>query len=97
MATRFWDRVIDEARETGGFSRRVKDLANEWPDCACGKQDPRIPRGPADEPEDYELRTMGMAFGDAVELDEVEEAGVLLAQIEERSTEILRELGYLRS
>jgi hypothetical protein len=54
-----WHERIQEAEERGGFTGGDYDLANSWTTCACGEQDPRIPRyGCAALPEETEEMMM---------------------------------------
>jgi hypothetical protein len=66
--------------------------AGYWPECACGKQDPRIPRNSNGSPKDAELFILGLSFSTAVNVGDYRRAEYLLTQIEKRAQEILGEL-----
>lgn len=109
MAKRDWYKIIDEAIEKqerakylgvdlegGVFSEEDKMASGAWPDCACGVQDPRIPRFKRDsnkhaagEPKDPELLDLGCEFASAVAHDHPYLAGYILGKIDRRSGEIL--------
>ena len=63
--------------------------AATWVTCACGKQDPRIPRDWVGAPIDEELRNLGEAFPIAVGARDVPLARNILIQIEKRAAELL--------
>lgn len=92
--TPYWHDAIRIARENGSFTKEDRIKANSWVDCACGKQDPRIQRfSPAHDdvgaPLDSELREYGFEFGDAVNLDDFNNAARLIILIEKRAAEII--------
>lgn len=90
-----WHQRIAAARERGTFLARDTKLAGDWATCACGEQDPRIPRYAALDdspaPLDDELENLGLDFLTAVEENSFDEAESVLARIEHRATEILAE------
>lgn len=91
--TKFWTKEIKEAKARKRankipFSETVIDKAEDWPDCACGNQDRRIPRSYG-EPLDRKLSDLGVKFGDAVRHQNPSKAEKLMKQIEKRSSEIL--------
>lgn len=99
MATKYWTRVIARAKERkkagkDPFTRgQVDRAACSWTTCACGKQDPLIPRRGWDgKPEDFLLTKAGIEFGSAVEDQNPVRAGLLLARIEKRAAEVLRKV-----
>jgi len=78
------------------FTAAEKAAAGEWPDCACGVQDPLIPRVKTDTgewtpgtPKDAVLRDFGIRFYNAVEDGRPFDARALLYAIQQRSGEIL--------
>lgn len=90
--TPYWHDAIRIARENGSFTKEDRIKANSWVDCACGKQDPRIPRFEAplyQAPKDTELREYGEDFGEAVSLNNFRLAEKALILIEKRSAEII--------
>lgn len=87
-----WITRIKEARERGEFTLRDRDLAENWPDCACGEQDPRIPRYEDGEPDDEILTRLGTAFCRFVDRNAFDGAEDALLRIELRSSHLLAEL-----
>ena len=89
------------ARESNGntvfsdcypFTWRDVDASNSWTTCACGAQDPRIPRVSGGQPEDTVLADAGISFYDAIRYGAVSEAKRLLCVIEKRAREVLEEV-----
>jgi hypothetical protein len=96
--TPYWTRVIAQARERKkkglpAFTEAQKGLAGSWVTCACGKQDPRIPRIGPGKPFDSILSMLGGEFDAAVALgDDPDMAAQLLHRIEQRAAEVLAEV-----
>ena len=89
----WWDR-IREARERGVFTWEDVNLAATWVTCACGEQDPRIPRNnskTAPHPKDPYLFRLGTAFADYIWHNDIGAAEIALRFIEKRAAEILSE------
>lgn len=69
-----WGKILIDAYEEGRTEEHHVHEAGNWTTCACGKQDPRIPRitGPdaysynRDEPLDHALKNLGMTFYDLI-------------------------------
>lgn len=89
MPVMTWAERIDAAEQRSAFSEQDRDLAAEWVTCACGEQDPRLPRLYGYVPKDMELRDLGGAFCAAVNEDKFGKARTCLARIEQRAAEIL--------
>lgn len=96
-----WWKVIERAAakkkaRLGGdlFTDAQRNAAMNWPDCACGVQDKRIPRSYLGDPEDDILAALGGEFSDAVLGNNPSKAASLLKKIEKRSA-ILLEAFYL--
>ena len=99
MKTPYWTKVIATAlkKKAAGkpgpyFIQRQMDKANDWVTCACGKQDPRIPRKSwlrSFAPEDDRLRVLGLLFAEYLDIDNPEGALKCLEKIERRSAKIL--------
>lgn len=88
--TPYWPRAIAAARKRGGgFTRGDWDKATEWTTCACGRQDPRIPRKSNGAPVDGLLGCLGVKFTGAVTNSLPDEAERILGLIESRSRQIL--------
>jgi hypothetical protein len=87
-----WGQRIIRAEETGAFTGRDASESGEWTTCACGKQDPRIPRYYDGEPHDGGLMLYGMRFVDYVSANQYTEAADTLIAIEHRAAELLAEL-----
>ena len=101
--TPYWFNVIKKAitRENEGevpFTEGHIQKARDWPTCACGKQDPRIPRYAfkfrhgLSGPEDVDLTAYGFEFSNHVGNQRPAEALTSLLAIEKRSAEILKGL-----
>lgn len=96
VAPKSWWRIIDEAEARRNLADGEFRLACDYVTCACGHQDPRIPRDPETAcPLDDTLADLGLDFPDALMDREWDAARRILAKIEKRSTEILYELGHL--
>ncbi len=105
--TPYWFKVIKTAikRQRNGltaFTESQKDKAENWVTCACGKQDPRIPREGDDagrknrlrvhadwEPEDAKLSRLGGYFADYVYSNRPQRALECLLAIEKRAAVVL--------
>ena len=89
----FWGKAILDADEQhhGHFSAEEKDMASEWPTCACGKATSDIPRNPTGVPVDTTLETLGYDFADAVGEGDTEEAAITLVDIEKRAMIVAQE------
>ena len=88
-----WGQRIDIAEKNGlkGFDLEDEQDAGSWPDCACGEQDPRIPRYHEGVPRDRLLTVLGSRFHLAVKFDDFSEARWSLARIEARAAELILE------
>ncbi len=91
-----WGKRIIKAERVGGFTFADKLDAHNWTTCACGKQDPRIPRHTDIRVKnmliDNTLTNLGVRFyADVKEGKYLESANTLIG-IEQRSIEILEEL-----
>ena len=90
----FWDLRIRAAEARGSFTEDDRRRATDWVTCACGQQDPRIPRYESGGPVDEQLDTFGLDFAMAVRADNMAGARSLLAKIESRARAVL--MGVLR-
>lgn len=98
-----WFRIIQAARKRGRFTDNQRVYAAQWTTCACGEQDPRIPRlvpgsdayRNADDgpwcPVDWRLRSLGLEFATQVENNQFNAALNTLRMIEERSAYLIKE------
>lgn len=98
MTQPYWHQVIAEAREREKrglkpfFKRNIYE-ASQWPTCACGKIDPRIPRLVISAaPKDQRLRELGNDFSGCVRYGFVNEAERALAAIDARERELIAEI-----
>lgn len=97
---KIWHERIQEARVRGAFTDEDRILSANWPDCACGKCDPRIPRRVArfdgdpyaGMPIDPELMILGSDFYHFVRAYRLDLAEEALYKIEARAAEILYQL-----
>lgn len=97
MPTPYWFLVIQNAKKRKAEGRKPFTIAHvlragEWTTCACGWQDPGIPRRLNGEPQDFRLMEYGMDFSRAVRKQDPGEALRILLLIEKRSAEILAEV-----
>lgn len=80
------------------FLRRDIKKSQSWVTCACGKQDPRIPREPRNEywdgyaPKDKKLYSAGVMFFESLEKQNPAAALKVLGLIERRSALILKKV-----
>ena len=95
-----WGQRIIAAEERGNFTLEDSYDSGDWTTCACGTQDPRIPRGVRGTPLDEVLLDGGLVFSKLIdvyedgsnwEFDFVEAAKTLIT-IEKRAAEIIVEL-----
>ena len=106
--TTYWFGVIKKAitRKNKGedaFTEQHREKSADWVTCACGKQDPRIPRFSYDQdwdpysmsgsPVDEELNCLGEEFCEHVCKDNPAMALGTLIKIEKRAAEVLKEVG----
>lgn len=87
--TPYWTEAIDAAEKRGGFTEEDKDNAREWPTCACGQQDERIPREEYGSPKDQQLAGDGVSFDQAVWFDDLDLAREVMGRIEARAAVVL--------
>lgn len=87
-----WFARIATAREKGGFFTE-EDFARamDWVTCACGEQDPAIPRGDLNEPLDKDLFDLGDMFSTAIKNDAINHAESILQAIQARAAIVLAE------
>lgn len=103
MQTPYWTAAIEVARANlaegrgYGFTADQEEKAEDWQTCACGNQDPRIPRDSNGMPLDVRLRMAGWAFWAAVQGDDVEAAAVALDQVEREAARVLASVDFERA
>lgn len=105
MPAIYWNEErFDNARARGFFMPEEVQAASDWTTCACGQQDPRIPRGRnadyldvmdkpvwlPEAPKDRRLFLLGQEFYNVVGRGDVEGAEEILDAIERRSAIVLR-------
>lgn len=88
----FWGKRIIAAQCRGGFLGGDVLSAGNWTTCACGQQDPRIPRDRVGEPLDTQLAGNGLIFNHQVANGHYSDAAETLVAIEKRAGHILAEL-----
>lgn len=89
---RTWRQIIATARRRkGGFTGLECEKAADWVTCACGRQDPRIPRGGMGVPMDDELTRLGIVFSRAVAVQNFDLAEETLRRIDDRAAIVLRQ------
>ena len=84
----WWDE-INRAERDRGFDDMDRHRAGTWTTCACGAQDPRIPRQGDGAPEDGVLIDLGMDFHRAVRDNKFNDARIALGMIEMRSSKLI--------
>lgn len=89
--TPYWWATIDRAEKRGHFTECEIRRADNWPTCACSKQDKRIPRDDIGCPTDVLLGILGAAFVDYVCSDMFKDARRTLTKIEKRAAKVLAE------
>lgn len=87
-----WGRRIIAAEERGKFNSEDRNDSLKWTDCACGHQDPRIPRDCMGVPLDDGLSSLGASFHVRVESNRFDYAAYILIAIEKRAGEVLAEV-----
>jgi len=87
-----WGRRIITAEELQGTTPADISDSGEWTTCACGKQNPRIPRTKLGCPIDKYLEELGTAFYEHVCAHRFLEAAETLIAIEQRAAELLAKL-----
>ena len=63
--TAYWWDLLDKVEAAGKYSEahnQARGKSSSWVTCACGKQDPRIPRTADHKPKDRMLSELGTAF-----------------------------------
>lgn len=84
-----WGKRLIRASVTGDFQPGEINDAAYWATCACGEQDPRIPRHKNGCPVDDRLASYGCDFYEAVRNRQYMEAAKCLVCIEQISSTIL--------
>jgi hypothetical protein len=87
-----WGLDIIKAAELGRVTYEMKQDAQCWSSCACGKLDAHIQKTSDGEPEDYELRRLGYEFSKCARQDRIVDAAETLIAIEARSIELFNEV-----
>lgn len=86
-----WHERIERAKMFGGFTREDVDLSLNWTTCACGEQDPRIPRRKDGTPWDDDLTIYGAMFHDFVKTNRMDLAERMLEDIERQAVKVIEE------
>lgn len=90
LRPRNWWKRIAAAEKRGSFLDRDIEDSGEWVTCACGAQDPKIPRDLDGSPIDRKLEDLGLQFCDAVADDNPKAATATLKKIEKRATWLMK-------
>lgn len=85
----YWGKRIIKAEKRGEFTEGDVKKAGSWTTCACGKQDPRIPRDEEGAPCDVYLWELGLGFNGKVYTHQVVQAARTLVKIEKRAAIVL--------
>jgi len=89
----YWGKAIIQAQEDGAFTPELSEESGNWTTCACGKQSDMIPRQPdGGAPVDSILLKLGVLFCDFVGDNAFTRSAETLVKIEERATEVLKEV-----
>lgn len=92
-----WNLRIAAAKKRKRFTDRDVTDSASWVTCACGRQDPRIPRiedtfsAVKGRPYDGDLMNLGQQFYDRVVLHDTKGASTTLKAIEKRAKIVLKE------
>ena len=90
----FWGKQILAADKRGYATKKDKELAEDWPTCACGKLDKRLPRDADGAPCDSMLRYWGGDFADCFTFRfDMTRAAELLVQINRKEAKVLAGMG----
>lgn len=87
-----WHERIARAEREGGFTPEDVELAASWVFCACGEQDPLIPRTLTGSPIDPTLKRLGRLFMGYVASDSIDSATATLNVIDSRAEKILKDM-----
>ncbi len=79
------------------LSAELRQLAMDWPTCACGQLCKVLPRLEGGAPEDYRLADWGSEFAGAISGHQWQRALELFEKIEKRTTLLLNESSYRRA
>lgn len=89
----FLDRAIaDPSSVTKEEHEKAKELAGEWPTCACGQLCKSLPRWATGEPSDRYLSNTGLSFMYFVDEGEWASAKEVFLKIEARTAVLLEEM-----
>lgn len=91
----WWDR-IRRAAHRGQFTSADLQRARNWTTCACGEQNPLIPRRELGVPVDDALATLGADFALQVNADVLDGAAATLVKIERRAAALLHDRAELK-
>ena len=93
LENEFWGLRILAADKRGYATKKDKELAEEWPTCACGRLDLRIPRDEDGAPCNSMLRYWGGDFADCFTFRfDMTRAVELLVKINRREAKVLAEM-----
>ena len=85
----WWDALNDPSKY---YHNYLASISGSWVTCACGNQCDILPRSEAGEPEDIELRNLGLRFNLLVMRYEWDKAKETLAKIEKRSSFLIKQI-----
>jgi len=100
---KYWNIVIKRARRRladgkAPFSATAVKRASNWPTCACGTADARIPRSEVSaRPRDERLVVLGLDFMGAIrdanhhlEEEEINKAAIIMGEIDKRAEIVIQ-------
>lgn len=87
-----WNEFLNKEHITQTEWHEAEELSADWVTCACGNQCETIPRNHVGTPDDYTLDVLGSDFSVAIHNKNLVMAKIVLAKIEKRSAELLKEL-----
>lgn len=87
-----WTRFLATRRHTTFSWRNAKMAAQNWPTCACGKQDHRIDRDTVGMPYDGQLIGSGTLFYMSISDKDIRSARLHMGAIESRAAELVAQI-----
>lgn len=87
-----WNEFLDEDYISDHSWFNALHFSRNWISCACGQLCDLIPRSSSGRPLDQHLYNLGVAFHSSIVNKNKDYAKYILSKIEERSTELLKDL-----
>ena len=87
-----WNEFLNKTEITEYEWNEAFELAEDWVTCATGNLCDCIPRNESGGPIDNKLRNLGRNFFEAINTKDIELAKNILADIEKRSSKLIKDL-----